>query len=170
MKSVKSKLITGICFAFPLLAFGAGEGVSMVTGDGTDYRDLMLRAMDAKDGKAVSDVTGRTAEMIRQQINRPNARVVAEVTTVEQLKQEGCKRFNIRFTTPGTLLPMTDGSSRNLDMSMRLNMCRNGFPPGSDNEVDLNEKIFRANEEARSQTRQSTTPPNPQKSDTSKVR
>lgn len=117
--------------------------MAVTVGDGTDYRDLLMKAMNAKDGKVVVDVTGKTAEVIRQQINRPSARVVAEVTTVARLKQEGCKRFNIRFTTPGTLLPMTDGSSRMLDVSVKLNMCQNGLPPGVDSEYELEERMVK---------------------------
>ena len=115
---MKARIIAGIFLAIPALAFAAGDGLPITSNTGTDYRDLLLKAIDTKDGKVTVDVSGRTAEMIRQQINRPNARVVAEVTTIERLPQEGCKRFNIRFTTPGTLLPMTDGSSQMLDMSM----------------------------------------------------
>lgn len=121
----------------------SGPVMAVTVGDGTDYRDLLMKAMNAKDGKVVVDVTGKTAEVIRQQINRPNARVVAEVTTVGKLKQEGCKRFNIRYTTPGTLLPMTDGSSRMLDMSVKLNMCQNGLPPGVDSEYELEERMVK---------------------------
>ena len=143
-----SRIVVGIFLVIPAIAFAAGEGMPIAARTGTDYRDLLLKAMDAKDGRIVVDVTGKTAEMIRQQINRPNARVVAEVSTIEQLKQEGCKRFNIRFTTPGTLLPMSDGSTQILDMSMKLNMCRNGFPPGAEDEMQLNEKIMKANTEA----------------------
>lgn len=112
----------------------------------TDYRDLLMKAMYAKDGKASAELSGKVAEMIRAQINRPNAKVVADVTTIAELKQEGCKRFQVRFTTPGTLLPMTDGQSRMLDMNMKLNMCQNGFPPGVESEQELVEKAITADQ------------------------
>ena len=114
---MKRLLIAGLLGVAPLAAFAD-----------TDYRDLMLRAMNAKDGAVSVELTGRVAEMIRAQINRPNAKVIADVTTVAELKQEGCKRFQFRFTTPGTLLPMTDGQNRMLDMNFKLNMCRKGSP------------------------------------------
>lgn len=164
-----SRIVAGIFLAIPAIAFAAGEGMPISARTGTDYRDLLLKAMDAKDGRVVVDVTGKTAEMIRQQINRPNARVVAEVSTIEQLKQEGCKRFNIRFTTPGTLLPMSDGSTQMLDMSMKLNMCRNGFPPGTENEMELNELMLKANAET-SRTSQSGLDSQPQQQRNHKVR
>jgi len=166
---VISRIVAGIFLAIPAIAFAAGEGMPIAARTGTDYRDLLLKAMDAKEGRVVVDVTGKTAEMIRQQINRPNARVVAEVSTIEQLKQEGCKRFNIRFTTPGTLLPMSDGSTQMLDMSMKLNMCRNGFPPGTENEMELNEMMMKANAEA-SRTSQSGLDSQPQQQRNQKVR
>lgn len=134
--------VSVICLFIPAITFAAGENFPIEPRIGTDYRELLLRAMDSPDGRAVVDVTGKTADMIRQQINRPNARVVAEVTTVEHLNQEGCKRLKIRFTTPDVLLPMSDGSAKMLDMSMKLNMCRNGLPPGTENEMALNEKIM----------------------------
>lgn len=127
------KVLFALLLAAPLIA----------TAD-TDYRDLLMTAMHAKDGKTSVELTGRVAEMIRAQINRPNAKVIADVTTIAELKQEGCKRFNIRFTTPGTLLPMTDGQSRMLDMSMKLNMCQNGFPPGIENEQELVEQALKS--------------------------
>ena len=164
-----SRIVAGIFLAIPAIAFAAGEGMPIAARIGTDYRDLLLKAMDAKEGRVVVDVTGKTAEMIRQQINRPNARVVAEVSTIEQLKQEGCKRFNIRFTTPGTLLPMSDGSTQMLDMSMKLNMCRNGFPPGTENEMELNEMMMKANAEA-SRASQSGLDSQPQQQRNQKVR
>ena len=132
---MNAKLLASMVLSAPIMAFA-------VT-DGTDYRDLLMKAMNSKDGKVTVEVSGKTAEVIRQQINRPNARVVAEVTTVAKLKQEGCKRFNIRYTTPGTLLPMTDGSTRMLDMSVKLNMCQNGLPPGVDSEYELEERMVK---------------------------
>ena len=130
---MKKMLMTGMLFVTPLIAFA-----------NTDYRDLMMQAMNAKDGAVTVELSGRVAEIIRTQINRPNAKVLAEVTTIAELKQEGCKRFQLRFTTPGTLLPTTDGQSRMLDMSIKLNMCRNGLPPGIDNEQELVEKALQA--------------------------
>ena len=98
---------------------------------------------------------------------------ISTYTLILVQPQEGCKRFNIRFTTPGTLLPMTDGSSRMLDMSMKLNMCRNGFPPGTDNEMELNEKMMKANAEAHSRPAQASSgeiPAQQQKIQKSKAR
>lgn len=98
----------------------------------TDYRGLMLQAMKSPDGTYQEEVTGPIADVIRKQIHRPKAKVLATVTTVEALPQEGCKRFNIRFTTPGTYLPTKDSGNQPLSIDTRFNMCANGAAPGAE--------------------------------------
>lgn len=98
----------------------------------TNFRSLIMEAMQSKTGSTTAELTGPLADIIRGRINRPNAKILAEVTTLEKLPQEGCKRFQIRFTTPGTLLPTEDGRQQMLDLNMKLNMCPNGMPPGVD--------------------------------------
>lgn len=150
----------------PVLVYGQTADLS--TGSSfpsTDFRDLILKAMHAKEGKSHVDLQGSVADMIRQQINHPNARVSAEVTTVEELKDDGCKRFQIRFTTPGTLLPMSDGSSQMFDMSMFLNMCKNGMPPGIADDAELTVRMHKAQQEdaARFEKMREESLKNPQK-------
>lgn len=98
----------------------------------TDFRDLLLQAMKSPTGSAKAEITGPVADTIRATIKKPKARVLANVTTVGNLPQEGCRRLNIQFTTPGTPLPMADGKNRPLDISMKLNLCENGQPPAID--------------------------------------
>ena len=86
------------------------------------------------------EINGPMADMIRGQINRPGAKIVADVITVGDLPQAGCKRFAVRFTTPGTLLPTKDGQSRMLDVAIKLNMCENGMPPGAEEGKGLQQK------------------------------
>jgi len=95
----------------------------------TNFRALMMEAMRSPSGKSTAVVAGPAADNIRAQIGRPDARIMAEVSIVEKLPQEGCKRLLLRFTTPGTLLPTNDGKSQMLDMGVKLNMCPNGLPP-----------------------------------------
>lgn len=95
-------------------------------------RDLLLEAVKSKEGTASSEVTGQVADEIRAQIKRPGARVMANVSTLSLLPQAGCKRLLIRFSTPGTLLPTRDGDPAMLDLSVKLNVCPNGMPPGVD--------------------------------------
>ena len=96
----------------------------------SSHRELLLRAMKSPSGTASMEISGPMADMIRGQINRPDAKIIADVITVGDLPQAGCKRFAIRFTTPGTLLPTKDGQARMLDVALKLNMCENGMPPG----------------------------------------
>ena len=98
----------------------------------SSHRELLLRAMKSPSGTASMEINGPMADMIRGQINRPGAKIVADVITVGDLPQAGCKRFAVRFTTPGTLLPTKDGQSRMLDVAIKLNMCENGMPPGAE--------------------------------------
>lgn len=96
----------------------------------TNFKELILSALNSKSGTAESNVTGPLADKIRSTINRPNAVVHVEVRTLEKLPQEGCSRVKVRYTTPGTLLPMSDGSTQMLDMNAQINVCKNGLPPG----------------------------------------
>lgn len=106
----------------------------------SSHRELLLRAMKSPTGTASMEIEGPMADMIRGQINRPGAKIVADVITVGDLPQAGCKRFAVRFTTPGTLLPTKDGQSRMLDVAIKLNMCENGMPPGAEEEKGPQQK------------------------------
>lgn len=106
----------------------------------SSHRELVLRAMKSPSGTASMEISGPMADMIRGQINRPNAKIIADVMTVGDLPQAGCKRFAIRFTTPGTLLPTKDGQARMLDVALKLNMCENGMPPGVEDGKELQQK------------------------------
>ena len=106
----------------------------------SSHRELLLRAMKSPSGTASMEINGPMADMIRGQINRPGAKIVADVITVGDLPQAGCKRFAVRFTTPGTLLPTKDGQSRMLDVAIKLNMCENGMPPGAEEGKGLQQK------------------------------
>jgi hypothetical protein len=86
-----------------------------------DYKALMQKAV--KEGKAAAWVSGQVADYIREQIKRPEAKILLEVTRVDDHGKKGCHGLKLRFTTPGTLLPMSDGVSRELDMSSFMNMC-----------------------------------------------
>ena len=106
----------------------------------SSHRELLLRAMKSPSGTASMEINGPMADMIRGQINRPNAKIIADVMTLGDLPQAGCKRFAIRFTTPGTLLPTKDGQDRMLDVALKLNMCENGMPPGVEDGKELQQK------------------------------
>lgn len=123
-----------------ILALALPLSATAQTRVGTDYKVLLLEAVNSPKGTSQAELSGPVADKIRADIQRPQAVVLAEVSTVEKLPQEGCKRLMVRFTTPGTLIPTSDGKSRMLDMNMKLNMCPNGLPPGATSESSPQEK------------------------------
>lgn len=100
----------------------------------TDVRELLLEALRKPENVSVqAEVNGVIAERIRRDLQAPGARVVVNISTEAKLAQPGCRRLRMRFTTPGTMMPTKDGGpSAPLDMSISLNVCPNGQPPGSD--------------------------------------
>ena len=130
------RLIITVMTILPLIAYAESS-----------HRELLLRAMKSPSGTASMEINGPMADMIRGQINRPNAKIIADVMTLGDLPQAGCKRFAIRFTTPGTLLPTKDGQDRMLDVALKLNMCENGMPPGVEDEKELQQKTESPGEE-----------------------
>lgn len=118
----------------PGLAMGSSDTVLRSVMSGQEFKTLILEAMKSPNAGRSSVVYGDVAAMIRKSIKAPNAQVIANVSVIGDIPPEGCKRVRIQFTTPGTLLPMSDGSKRMLDISMMINMCPDGQPPGA-NEV-----------------------------------
>ena len=101
---------------------------------GTDFKVLLLKAMRSPNGSATETINGPVADMIRGQIQKPDARVVATVTTLRALPVEGCKRMKVELATPGTKINALDGTQRPLELSFQMNMCENGIPI-SDQEI-----------------------------------
>lgn len=100
--------------------------------DQNELQGLALQALKSPSGAAQGEINGPYADAIRAKIQRQDAKIFAEITTIKALKQADCKRLNVRIYTPGTLLPTTDGSNRMLDVSAQMNMCPNGRPPEVD--------------------------------------
>lgn len=96
-------------------------------------RDALIAAVKSP-GKTIhyEDTLG-AASPVRALINKPDAKVVADISTIAKLGQPGCSRLQVRVTTPGTLLPTNAGDERPLDVKMELNVCEDGKPPVSTN-------------------------------------
>ncbi|MDR2014745.1 MAG: hypothetical protein LBP99_03870 [Azoarcus sp.] len=93
-----------------------------------DYMKLMEKAV--KEGKASAYLSGQVADYIREQIKHPEAKILLEITRVDNHGKPGCHGLRMKFSTPGTLLPMTDGSSRELDLGHFTNLCpKSSSPP-----------------------------------------
>ena len=136
MIRIRSKYIR-ICFCM-LGIIGASavnaQYIEQSTPIGTDFKQLVLKAMKSPDGSATAMVDGPVADMVRGQIQKPDARVAVTVTTVRPLPIKGCKRMKLEFSTPGTKIKSFDGTMRPLELAFQMNMCENGTPI-SDKEI-----------------------------------
>lgn len=92
----------------------------------TSLKPLMLQAIDAPDGKARGVIVGPIADKF-QSTTGSTAPVMAEVTTLESFKQEGCKRLNVRLTQAN--VPTKDGKRIPFAIDYGINLCRDGSPP-----------------------------------------
>jgi hypothetical protein len=118
---VKVKVYSLILLLVLSVVFIQSGNASKVPVYGGAYHDLIQKA--AKEGKATMWVSGQVADTIREQIRRPDAKILLEATRVEDYSKPGCKGIKMKFSTPGTFLPMPDGTSKELDMGYIMNWC-----------------------------------------------
>ncbi|MDR2925361.1 MAG: hypothetical protein LBU76_05365 [Azoarcus sp.] len=109
--------ILAFCAAATIQAAKASP-IPMIDGN---YKALMQKA--AREGKASAYLSGQVADYIREQIKKPDAKILLEITRVDDHGKPGCHGLRMKFTTPRTLLPMIDGTSKELDMGYFMNMC-----------------------------------------------
>ena len=107
--------------------------------DYTSVKQLMVRAIDAADGKASGFVLGQIAEKF-QRTTGSSARVKAEVTTIKSFQQDGCKRLNVRLTQSD--VPTSDGKRADFGIDYGLNMCRDGSPPTEGMDLEQASKVL----------------------------
>ena len=94
--------------------------------DYTSVKQLMVRAIDAPDGKARGFVVGSIADKFKMTTGS-SGRVSAEVSTIKSFSREGCKRLNVRLTQSD--VPTAEGQTADFVVDYGLNMCRDGSPP-----------------------------------------
>ncbi len=94
--------------------------------DYTSVKQLMVRAIDARDGKAQRFIVGSIADKFKKSTGS-SGRVRAEVSTIKSFNREGCKRLNVRLIQSD--VPTTDGKTADFGVDYGLNMCRDGSPP-----------------------------------------
>lgn len=116
---------------YKLLIITIWFGIPQICSANTEFKPIIMEAVNSESGEAQAYLSGPLADLIRARTNKPNMDILVQVTTLQQLPEPGCKRVKIRFTTPGTVLPVSDGSSRMLDMDLKLNICKDGQPPPS---------------------------------------
>lgn len=119
-----SKPIMLLATALLFVATAASAQVTMSTNDAID--------LARKKGRVKVLLAEESAEPLREQIHRPNAKIYLEAWVEKDLAEKGCKRFGLRFTSPGSKLELTGGGTQDLDLTMGMNLCANGKPPQSD--------------------------------------
>ena len=92
----------------------------------TSVKQLMVRAIDAPDGKARGYILGSIADKFKKTTGS-SGRVSAEVSTIKSFNREGCKRLNVRLTQSD--VPTSEGQTADFVIDYGLNMCRDGSPP-----------------------------------------
>jgi hypothetical protein len=88
---------------------------------GSEYSPLMAQAV--REGKASTYLKGQFADYIRSQIGKPDAKILLTVTRIDEQGKAGCFGLKMHFTSPGTLLPMSDGTKGELDVWYYEDMC-----------------------------------------------
>lgn len=100
--------------------------VSASAAEYDNVKSLMLGAIDAADGSARGVIVGPIARKFVATTGS-GAPVLAEVTTLKNFRQEGCKRLNVQLKQAN--VPAQDGKLAEFGIDYRLNLCRDGSPP-----------------------------------------
>lgn len=79
-------------FSLSFFAHSAQQG----TAEYTHLKLLLIRAIDAPDGKASAVLTGDVANFFKT-VTRSSYPVIANITTVGSFNQPGCKRLNLHL-------------------------------------------------------------------------
>jgi hypothetical protein len=74
-------------------------------------------------------LTAESADPIAKNMRRPGIQIFAEVSPIGELEEAGCRRLQVRITSPGSQLELKAGGIRDLDESFSLGMCANGTAP-----------------------------------------
>jgi hypothetical protein len=94
-----------------------------------DFRELMVEAIDASDGKAQGQLVGEMVQALSAGL-KTTAPVLVDVRTELDYAQEGCRRLVVTFSQDGVHLPGFD-KPQHRSMDMGINYCRDGKPPRS---------------------------------------
>jgi hypothetical protein len=84
----------------------------------SSHRELLLRAMKSPSGTASMEISGPMADMIRGQINRPNAKIVADVITVGDLPTSRVQA--LRGTVHDSRYALADKGRTSSDVGRRV--------------------------------------------------
>jgi len=109
-------------------------------------KTLLMKAIDAPDGKASGEIVGPVAERFRQATGS-SAPVLAEVSTIKSFQQEGCKRLQLRLRQGD----VTDKEGRRGEIAFTydFNLCRDGTPPTEGMDLGRVGEVLRSRDLAR---------------------
>ncbi len=118
----------------PMLGLGLLLAASPAPATGSrlaleDARPLMLRALDAADGRAQGVLVGDSARSLAQHF-QTSAPVLVDVVTLRHFSQPGCRRLQVTFRQEGVRLPGADLAGPR-SLAFCINFCRDGQPPRS---------------------------------------
>jgi hypothetical protein len=105
----------------------------------TSVKQLMVRAIDAPDGKAHGYILGSIADKFKKTTGS-SGRVSAEVSTIKSFNREGCKRLNVHLTQSD--VPTSEGQTADFVIDYGLNMCRDGSPPTEGMDLEQASKVL----------------------------
>jgi hypothetical protein len=122
-----------IARTFVAISIGLGSATLAAADSGVprravqDFRELMVEAIDAPDGKAQGQLVGEMVQALSAGL-KTNAPVLVDVRTERRYAQEGCRRLVVTFSQDGVHLPGFDKPQQR-SMDMGINYCRDGKPP-----------------------------------------
>ena len=87
------------------------------------YASLLQEAFHAQSGSASGIVTGRIPESMRRFLGKPDASILATVTTLPTQLKPGCKRMRIALSPIGVVFQATDGRKGPISFNVDVNHC-----------------------------------------------
>jgi hypothetical protein len=123
----------------PVFLAAMVDSSSLFAAEYSSVKQLLVRAIDAPDGKANGIVLGQIAEKFKRTTGS-SAPVIAEVTTIKSFNQEGCKRLSVRLVQSG--VATSEGRLADFGMDYGLNLCRDGSPPTEGMDLEQAGKVL----------------------------
>lgn len=111
---------------FHVLSFTMVLSAAAVAEEYISVNPLLLRAIDAVDGKSRGIIVGPIADRFKRTTGS-SASITGDVTTIKRFRQDGYKRLNARLTQSG--VATSGGKFSDFGMDYGLNLCRDGSPP-----------------------------------------
>ena len=105
----------------------------------SSIKQLLVGAIDASDGRTSGFILGQITEKFKRTTGS-SAPILAEISTIRNFKQEGCKRLNVRLTQSG--VATSEGRTADFGMDYGLSLCRDGSPPTEGMDLEQAGKVL----------------------------